>query len=178
MSVFDFTDSAHPVEIAFFDRGPIDAKKLITGGYWSTYWYNGNIYGSEIARGLDVFKLMPSEYLSQNEIDAATLVRIEEFNAQHQQRITWPATSVVARAYLDQLGTEQRHTPARAQAVKSALERADQIRSSRDKEATAVAEALNSLAAALETDAGSASPADASRLRSLASTVRDRMTTQ
>ena len=75
MSVFDFTDSTKPVEIAYFDRGPIDAKQLITGGYWSTYWYNGHIYGSEIARGLDVFKLMPSEHLSQNEIDAATLVR-------------------------------------------------------------------------------------------------------
>ena len=93
--------------------------QLITGGFWSAYWYNGNIYGTEIARGLDVFKLTPSEYLSQNEIDAAMLVHSTEFNAQHQQRITWPATSVVARAYLDQLGTEQRHQPpARAQAVK------------------------------------------------------------
>ena len=63
VSVFDFTDSTKPVEIAFFDRGPLDAKKLITGGYWSTYWYNGHIYGTEIARGLDVFKLTPSEYL-------------------------------------------------------------------------------------------------------------------
>ena len=75
VSVFDFTDSAHPVEIAFFDRGPLDAKQLITGGYWSTYWYNGSIYGSEIARGLDVFRLKSSEYLSQNEIAAATLVQ-------------------------------------------------------------------------------------------------------
>ena len=73
-SVFDFTDSAHPVEIAFFDRGPIDATKLITGGYWSTYWYNGAIYASEIARGLDVFKLTPSQYISQHELAAATLV--------------------------------------------------------------------------------------------------------
>ena len=81
VSVFDFTDSAKPVEIAFFDRGPLDAKDLITGGYWSTYWYNGNIYASEIARGIDIFQLLPSEYLSQNEIDAAMLVRHEEFNA-------------------------------------------------------------------------------------------------
>ena len=94
VSVFDFTDSAHPVEIAYFDRGPIDAKNLIIGGYWSTYWYNGHIYGSEIARGLDVFKLTPSEYLSQNEIDAATLVQLDEFNAQQQPKITWPATLV------------------------------------------------------------------------------------
>jgi hypothetical protein len=178
VSVFDFTDSAHPHEIAFFDRGPLDANRLITGGFWSAYWYNGNIYASEMARGLDVFKLLPSEYLSQNEIDAAMLVHTNEFNAQHQQRITWPAHSVVARAYLDQLARSKGILPARAQAVKSALERADKIRSSRDKEATAVAEALNSLAAALDTDAGSASPADASRLRSLAGTVRGRMTSQ
>jgi hypothetical protein len=178
VSVFDFTDSAHPHEIAFFDRGPLDANRLITGGFWSAYWYNGNIYASEIARGLDVFKLLPSEYLSQNEIDAAMLVHTNEFNAQHQQRITWPARSVVARAYLDQLARSKGILPARAQAVKSALERAGKIRSSGDKEATAVTEALNSLAAALETDAGSASPADASRLHALASTVRGRMTSQ
>ena len=84
LSVFDFTDSTKPVEIAFFDRGPIDATKLITGGYWSTYWYNGNIYGAEIARGIDIFRLLPSEYLTQNEIDAATLVRSTVFNAQKQ----------------------------------------------------------------------------------------------
>ena len=72
VSVFDFTDSTKPVEIAYFDRGPIDAKNLITGGYWSTYWYNGRIYGSEISRGIDIFRLLPSEHLTQNEIDAAT----------------------------------------------------------------------------------------------------------
>ncbi len=91
VSVFDFTDSSKPVEIAYFDRGPLDAKELITGGYWSTYWFNGHIYGAEIARGLDVFRLTPSEHLSQNEIDAATEVRQSEFNAQHQPKIVWPA---------------------------------------------------------------------------------------
>ena len=91
VSVFDFTDSAKPVEIAFFDRGPIDAKALHIGGYWSAYWYNGNIYGSEIARGIDVFRLKPSEYLSQNEIDAAMLIRTEELNTQVQTKIAWPA---------------------------------------------------------------------------------------
>ncbi len=90
ISVYDFTDSAHPVEIAYFDRGPIDAKNLITGGYWSAYWYNGSIYGAEIARGIDVFKLTPSEYLTKNELDAATLVRFEEFNSQNQPKVTWP----------------------------------------------------------------------------------------
>src|SRR5438874_8549602 len=103
VSVFDFTDSAKPLEIAFFDRGPIDAKNLMIGGYWSAYWYNGNIYGSEIARGIDVFRLKPTEHLSQNRIDAAALVRSEEVNTQLQTKIAWPAATVVARAYLDQL---------------------------------------------------------------------------
>ena len=77
VSVMDFTDTAHPFEIAYFDRGPIDAKQLVLGGEWSAYWYNGYIYGSEIARGLDVFKLVPSKFLTQNEIDAAKLVKVE-----------------------------------------------------------------------------------------------------
>ena len=41
ISVVDFTDAAHPKEIAFFDRGPVDAKNLIFAGVWSAYWYNG-----------------------------------------------------------------------------------------------------------------------------------------
>jgi hypothetical protein len=86
VSVFDFTDSAKPFEIAFFDRGPLDAQRLITGGHWSAYWYNGRIYASEIARGLDVFRLTPSAHLSQKEIEAAEAVRVDEFNAQHQRR--------------------------------------------------------------------------------------------
>jgi hypothetical protein len=174
VSVFDFTDSAHPQEIAFFDRGPIDATKLITAGFWSAYWYNGNIYATEIARGLDVFRLTPSEYLSQNEIDAAQLVRATEFNAQHQKRISWPADSVVARAYLDQLGRSHGITPARAQAVKSALERADKVRSSRDKGAMAAVDSLNAAAAQLDTEAGGAHTGDAARLHALASTMRAR----
>ena len=109
ISVFDFTDSANPVEIAYFDRGPIDAKNLITGGYWSAYWYNGNIYGAEIARGIDVFRLTPSEFLSENELAAANLVRFEEFNSQNQPKVTWPPSFVVAKAYLDQMERGQDH---------------------------------------------------------------------
>ncbi len=174
VSVFDFTDSAHPVEIAFFDRGPIDAKRLITGGFWSTYWYNGNIYGTEIARGLDVFRLTPSEFLSQHEIDAASEVRLTEFNAQHQQRISWPATSVVARAYLDQLTRSKGIQPARARELSAALERADKIRTPRDKDAAAAAVALETVAGQLESDAAAAHGADAARLRSLAATIKGR----
>src|SRR5687767_2413876 len=158
LSVFDFTDSANPIEIAFFDRGPVDPKQLITGGYWSTYWYNGNIYGSEIARGIDIFRLTPSEYLSQNEIAAAVLVQSGEFNTQHQSRITWPASAVVARAYLDQLGRTRAIPAARANAVKAALDRADGLRTGKERNAAAILASLDTLAAQLESDAGSAAP--------------------
>jgi len=174
VSVFDFTDSAHPVEIAFFDRGPLDATKLITGGFWSTYWYNGNIYGTEIARGLDIFKLTPSEFLTQNEIDAASQVHSTEFNAQHQQRIKWPATTIVAKAYLDQLGKTHGIAPQRATAVKSAMEKADRIHSKSDKGAPAAAEGLLDAAGQLQTDAVSATGVDANRLRALADTLKGR----
>ena len=149
LSVFDFTDSANPVEIAFFDRGPLDPKNLIIGGYWSTYWYNGNIYGSEISRGIDVFRLLPSEYLSQNEIDAAMLVRREEFNAQQQPKVTWPASAVVARAYVDQLNRTKAIQPERARSVVQTMERAEQMRSN-DRNAAATSEQLTTLASQLE----------------------------
>jgi hypothetical protein len=103
MSVFDWTNPERPVEIAYFDRGPVDSTKLSSGGYWSTYWYNGHIYGSEIARGLDVFELTPSAFISQNEIDAAKSVRMDYYNVQGQTRFVWPTTYSLARAYLDQL---------------------------------------------------------------------------
>jgi hypothetical protein len=174
VSVFDFTDSAKPVEIAFFDRGPIDAKQLITGGFWSAYWYNGHIYGSEIARGVDVFRLTPSEYLSQNEIDAASLIRFDEFNAQEQSKIVWPPTSVVARAYLDQLTRGKGIQPERARTVKAALDRVDGIRTGQDKSAAAVLDQLDALAKQLESDAAGAAGRDAVRLRSLSATIKER----
>jgi hypothetical protein len=169
VSVFDFTDSAHPVEIAFFDRGPLDATNLIVGGYWSTYWYNGRIYGSEISRGLDIFKLLPSEYLSQNEIDAASLVRMDEFNAQEQPKLTWPANMVVARAYLDQLNRSKGISTARAATVKSALDKA-----TKDNAGKAAVDQLEAVAKQVEQDAASASGQDAARLKSLAATMKAR----
>jgi hypothetical protein len=174
VSVFDFSDAAHPVEIAFFDRGPLDAKNLITGGFWSTYWYNGYIYGSEIARGLDVFKLKPNELLSQNEIDAALLVRSPEFNAQDQPKSNWPASSVVARAYVDQLTRSKSLAADRATAVSTALAHADKVKSAKDKSAATVATELESLAAQFEKDAGAASGLDAKRMQLLASTLKGR----
>ena len=104
ISVIDFTDSSNPTEIAFFDRGPLHEEELILGGYWSAYWYDGLIYGTEIARGLDVLSLVPSDYLTANEIAAASLLAPDTVvNAQQQQRHSWPAEPVVARAYVDQL---------------------------------------------------------------------------
>ena len=84
ISMFEWTDPSHPHEIGFFDRGPNDANRLITGGYWSAYWYNGHIYGSEIDRGLDVFDLVPSGAITQNEIDAANTVQMPFLNVQDQ----------------------------------------------------------------------------------------------
>ena len=174
VSVFDFTDAAHPVEIAFFDRGPIDGKQLVSGGYWSAYWYNGQIYGSEIARGLDVFKLKPSEHLSQAEIDAATLVRSEETNTQLQTKIVWPASAPVAMAYVDQLTRAKSLAPDRARAVKTAFERADGVRSGDQKAAAAAADQLDALAKQFDTDAGSASGVNAAHLKALATTLKGR----
>jgi len=173
LSVFDFSDSANPVEIAFFDRGPLDAKNLIIGGFWSTYWYNGNIYASEIARGIDVFRLLPSDYLSQNEIAAAMLVRREEFNAQDQPKVTWPATAVVAKAYVDQLNRSKAIDASRAQAVVQAMDHAEQMRPG-DRNAAATIEQLTTLAGQIESDAAGKTGADQKRLKALAETLTAR----
>ncbi|HET9332282.1 MAG TPA: hypothetical protein VFQ21_01725 [Gemmatimonadota bacterium] len=103
ISVFDWTDASNPVEIAFFDRGPLNPDEIESAGSWSVYWYNGLIVNSEIARGLDILELVPSEHLSQNEIDAAKSVRFDYLNVQGQPKFVWPATFALARAYLDQL---------------------------------------------------------------------------
>jgi hypothetical protein len=160
LSVFDFTDGANATEIAYFDRGPYDAEKIYVAGYWSTYWYDGRIYGSEIGRGLDVFRLMPSEHLTQNELDAAALVRFDEFNAQSQPKVSWPAVPVVARAYLDQLTRSGGIPETRAAAVRTAIDSGN-------------AQQRAGLAGQLEGDAGSAGRIDARRLRALADTLRN-----
>jgi uncharacterized protein (DUF305 family) len=172
ISVFDFTDSSKPVEIAFFDRGPLDAKELILGGYWSAYWYDGFIYGTEIARGLDVFELLPSDSLTQNEIEAASLVSPGRFNPQQQRRIDWPASPVVARAYLEQLGRNQAIPPERARALSAGLDRADEVLESNNRSDEEAARRLEALAAEIENDNAGADGRDQARLRSLASTVK------
>jgi hypothetical protein len=159
ISVFDFTDSTSPVEIAFFDRGPIDEKNLILGGYWSAYWYDGFIYGTEIARGLDVLKLLPSEYLTANEIEAASLVSPDLFNPQQQRRIEWPAQPAVARAYLDQLQRNRALSSQRSAAVSAAIDGKDASR-------------LRALAAEIETETAGASGRDRERLLALSGTMK------
>ncbi|HSF15166.1 MAG TPA: DUF305 domain-containing protein [Vicinamibacteria bacterium] len=170
ISVFDFTDSSNPVEIAFFDRGPIMEKQMVLGGYWSAYWYDGFIYGTEIARGLDVLKLLPSEYLTANEIEAASSLARSGFNAQQQRRIDWPSSPVVARAYLDQLGRTKAIRADRARALNSALDRAGEALSKSRKDFDA-ASRLDSLAADLKNDSAAATGRDQARIRSLVDTV-------
>jgi hypothetical protein len=165
ISVFDFTDPTRPFEIAYFDRGPMSARELQPAGHWSAYWYNGRIYASEIARGLDILELRPSVHLSQNEIDAARSVRFDYFNAQDQQRIVWPPSFAVVRSYLDQLRRNRGLSDARLATVASELEAAERISGGARRDA------LSRLASALDSDAGSST--DASRVRAMAAAVRE-----
>ena len=164
VSVMDFTDPAQPFEIAYFDRGPIDPKTLVLGGEWSAYWYNGYIYGSEIARGLDVFELAPSKFLTQNEIDAAKAVRVPELNVQNQQKIEWPAQLVVAKAYVDQLARSQSLPAQQIADLRKAIEKAE----SSHKPAK-----LKKMAPSLEQSVATAkTPADSARLHALAEILK------
>jgi hypothetical protein len=103
LSVFDWTDVQHPYEVAYFDRGPLDASRLVGAGSWSAYWYNGVIVSSEIQRGLDIYELVPNGLLTKNEIDAAKTVKVQYWNTQDQQKFVWPPSFALVRAYLDQL---------------------------------------------------------------------------
>ncbi len=156
ISVVDFTDSANPVEIAFFDRGPIDAEDRVVGGFWSAYWYRDRIYGTEIVRGLDVLKLLPGEHLSANEIAAAGIAdQGDVFNPQQQFRVTWPAEPVVVRAYMDQLARDGALEADSAADLARALDRADERlgAGTRDR---GLAKDLERLAKRLGKDGGSA----------------------
>jgi hypothetical protein len=167
VSIVDFTDIAHPIEIGYFDRGPVDGTKHAMGGQWSTYWYNGYIYGSEIARGVDVFKLVPNKYLTQNEIDAANQVHLGELNVQNQQKFTWPENFVVARAYLDQLTRSNALDGQRAAALTAEIAKVEAHPKSKE-----VAK-LHALAEGLDKDADAAKvPADAARMHALAGIMK------
>jgi hypothetical protein len=164
VSVFDWTDAKHPKEIAYFDRGPLDATKLELGGYWSAYWYNGFIYGSEITRGLDAFELKPSGFLTQNEIDAAKSVKLDYFNTQSQVKFTWPASYSLAGAYLDQLERSRGLEQSKINDARAELAKAEKSAGSR-KDAV-----LAQLVSRLEADVNSSG--DSAKVRLLAGTVR------
>ena len=168
ISVMDFTDPANPVEIAYFDRGPIDPKMLILGGDWSAYWYNGYIYGSEIARGLDVFQLTPTKFLTQNEIDAAKQVQVAELNVQNQQKIEWPADLVVAKAYVDQLSRSQALPAGQIAKLQKAIGNAEKSHLSKGSVTK-----LQRIAPSLEKSAETAkTPSDSIRMRALAGVLK------
>lgn len=149
ISVIDFTDSMNPIEIAYFDRGPMSDEELVFGGYWSTYYYNGKIYGTETMRGLDVLSLIPSEHLSANEIAAAALAdNGAQFNPQQQFTVTWPNHPVVALAYIDQLKRNDSLAASTATRLARALENATTRLANGGNDAT-LADTLESLAAKL-----------------------------
>jgi len=156
LSVVDFTDSANPVEIAYFDRGPIDSEHLIFGGYWSTYFYKGRIYGTETERGLDVLALLPSEFLTENEVAAAELAdQGERFNPQQQFSVTWSAVPVVARAYVDQLASSKALSESTVKDLNAALDLAESRMLTGGKDYKLAAK-LKSLATTLDKKTGDA----------------------
>jgi hypothetical protein len=166
VSMVDFTDSSHPMEIGYFDRGPIDPTKHAMGGQWSTYWYNGYIYGSEIARGVDVLKLVPNKFITQNEIDASNQIHFDELNVQNQPHIVWPKNLVVAKAYVDQLARGTSVTEQRIAVINAAIAKADATPGDHKE--------LKTMAAGLEKDANKAkTPADADRMHALAAIFKN-----
>lgn len=164
ISVMDFTDPANPFEIAYFDRGPIDPKMLVLAGSWSAYWYNGNIYSSEIARGLDIFELTPTKFLTQNEIDAAKSVQAAQLNVQSQERINWSRKLIVAKAYLDQLERSNALPAAQIGKMRKAIQSAETSKNPGK---------LKGFAASLEKAAKQSKKTDdATRLQSLADIMK------
>ena len=165
VSVFDWTDIDHPKEIAYFDRGPVDGTRMAMGGSWSAYWYNGVIVSSEIARGLDIYELLPSGLITENELAAAKSVKMPYLNTQDQQRLVWAPSFALARAYLDQparsngLGAEMMAT------AKTTLANAERRNGSERRTAlTELATHLNAAAAAAK---------DQDKVRTLATAVTD-----
>jgi hypothetical protein len=163
VSVFDWTDPAKPFEVAYQDRGPFFADRLQAGGSWSAYWYNGAIYSSEIMRGLDVFELVASPLISQNEIDAAKTVRQEYWNPQEQRRFVWPPSFALARAYVDQLERSKGLSASRILAVRSALTAAE------SQSGAARRTALTTLATSINADVAGSS--DQTKVKMLAAAV-------
>jgi hypothetical protein len=154
ISILDWTDIEHPIEIAYHDRGPMDDTKLVSAGSWSVYWYNGLIVSSEIARGLDIFALTPSRHITQNEIDAANTVRFEQLNVQEQPKITWPPSFAKARAFVDQLERSGGLSAERLRALRTGLAGAESAAGGARR--TALTQLAGSVNPAASSDAGKA----------------------
>jgi hypothetical protein len=174
IDVMDFTDADHPTEIAYYDRGPIDAPgdtsnasnraRYTIGGSWGAYYWNGYIYSSELDRGFDVYELTPSDQLSAHEIAAAKLVTLKEYNPQSQPKLVWPAAFPVVRSYLDQLVRNGGLAADRTSAVSAALDAAEK------KSGTARRAALTALAKQVDGYASGAK--DAARVRTMSSEIK------
>jgi hypothetical protein len=165
LTVFDWTDPAKPYEIAFFDRGPINAERLVSGGSWSAYWYNGYIVSSEIFRGLDIFEMVANPNLTQNEIDAMNTVKLDYWNPQEQRKFVWPPSFALARAYVDQLERSKGLSPARLTAVRNALAAAEKANGGARRTG------LTTLATSLDADISGSS--DANKVRMLQTAITD-----
>jgi hypothetical protein len=165
LTVFDWTDPAKPFEIAFFDRGPVNPTRLISGGSWSVYWHNGLMISSDIARGLDILELVPSPLVTQNEIDAAKTVTFAEFNAQEQRKFVWPPSFAKARAFVDQLQRSQGLSAARIAATYTELDAAER------EAGTARARALNAIVARLSAELAASS--DKAKVQMLIDAVKE-----
>jgi hypothetical protein len=163
INVFDWTDPMQPLEIAYFDRGPMDTTRLVSAGHWSAYWYNGHIYGSEISRGLDILELEPSAHLSANELAAAKLVRFDRFNPQEQPQLVWPAAFPVVRSFTDQLARNPAVDAGWLREVTAAVDQAEKARGAKR------ADALAALGARLRAEG--ARQADPARVVMLAEAV-------
>ena len=177
VDVSDFTDPDHPFEIAFFDRGAVDAPppagdstansrtRGTIGGSWGAYYWNGYIYSSEMARGLDVLELLPSDKLSANELAAAKLVTMTEYNPQSQPKLVWPAAFPVVRSYLDQLVRNDGLSAARTTAISKALDASER------QTGAARGKSLTTLAKQVDADVNGAK--DAARVRWMSAAIKD-----
>ncbi len=165
ITVFDWTDPKKPFEMAYFDRGPLDGTRLMSAGSWSVYWYNGLIYSSEISRGLDIYEMLPTPLLSQNEIDAAKTVVFTEANAQDQQKIVWPPSFALAKAFVDQLERSKGISAANVTSTRTELARIERL------SGAARRAPLQALGTKLAADAAGSS--DQPKVRMLVTAVND-----
>lgn len=165
INIFDFTDPKNPVEMAFHDRGPINPERVETGGSWSVYWYNGVLVSSEIARGLDIFKILPSDFVTENEIAAANTVNLDYLNAQGQPKYTWPPSYELARAYADQLERGNELDNDSLQMVRRGIADAERANGTRKTQL------LNALASELENKANDSS--NGTKVTKLAQTLKE-----